>query len=596
MPPPWDAHPPGPLLRRRTDLLNFATPTALLVVAETQTKTVTWTPSPAPSDPSEAILFLPPAAPLPVSSTAPTRPPDSFLPSNATPAASANPNQIPPVSPLPLDAHFDPNANANANPNPSSPPPGPTSTPSSASAQGPLVMAYYPDWVERDYPPENIDFSRFDWIDFAFAVPDQNMALNWDGSDDAPDLLTRLVSRAHASGKHVKLSVGGWTGSKYFSSAVATAENREALANNLLALYSQHNLDGIDLDWEYPGQDGENGNGVSPSDSANFLEFFRLLRTTLPPEAKITAATQTVPFAGPDGNPIRDLSDFARVLDWVLLMNYDTWGSSSEPGPNAPLSDACNNSTQPNANALSALRAWTAAGFSPSQLVLGVPSYGYLSRSSATHLQTRALRSSPRILDSGPGSGLSALHRRREIRTRRRREGLLGMLIGGSNVVVNEDGGTDDGQVQFRELVRQGALQAYDSGSSSSGAPGTDPSSANGGANGNADAGGRTPAYNGSFSGPDAARLRADIENREPRRLFAGANGFVREWDECSSTPFLRSEAARQVVTYDDPVSLEMKGQLVRQAGMLGVNMFDIHGDTDRWDLTDAVRRGLGLQ
>lgn len=107
---------------------------------------------------------------------------------------------------------------------------------------------------------------------------------------------------------------------------MATPENRAVFANNLLALYRQYNLDGIDLDWEYPGQQGEKGNSVSPSDSANFLEFFRLLRATLPPEAKITAATQTVPFANTDGNPMRDLSDFARVLDWVLLMNYDTWG------------------------------------------------------------------------------------------------------------------------------------------------------------------------------------------------------------------------------------------------------------------------------
>ena len=32
--------------------------------------------------------------------------------------------------------------------------------------------------------------------------------------DDAPDTLRRLVDRAHESGKRVKLSVGGWTGSK----------------------------------------------------------------------------------------------------------------------------------------------------------------------------------------------------------------------------------------------------------------------------------------------------------------------------------------------------------------------------------------------
>jgi hypothetical protein len=78
----------------------------------------------------------------------------------------------------------------------------------------PLVMAYYPDWVESSFPPEKIDFKRFDWIDFAFALPDQNFNLTWDNPDGAPALLRRLVDAAHLASKKVKLSVGGWTGSK----------------------------------------------------------------------------------------------------------------------------------------------------------------------------------------------------------------------------------------------------------------------------------------------------------------------------------------------------------------------------------------------
>ena len=45
----------------------------------------------------------------------------------------------------------------------------------------------------------------------------------------------------------------------------------------------------------------------------------------------------------------------------------------------------------------------------------------------------------------------------------------------------------------------------------------------------------------------------------------------------------------------DDPQSLEMKATFARYAGLRGVNLFDIHGDTDEADLADALRRGLGL-
>ena len=78
----------------------------------------------------------------------------------------------------------------------------------------PLVMAYYPDWASYSLPPEKIDFARFDWIDFAFALPDQSFALTWDDPVNAPVLLQRLATSAHDAGKHVKLSIGGWTGSQ----------------------------------------------------------------------------------------------------------------------------------------------------------------------------------------------------------------------------------------------------------------------------------------------------------------------------------------------------------------------------------------------
>ena len=113
---------------------------------------------------------------------------------------------------------------------------------------------------------------------------------------------------------------------RYFSSAAATPQGRLELASHIQALYQQFGLDGIDIDWEYPGQGGDAGNGVSPDDSANFLAFLQTLRALLPSGAVITAATQTVPFAGADGRPMADVAAFADVLDWVLVMNYDTSG------------------------------------------------------------------------------------------------------------------------------------------------------------------------------------------------------------------------------------------------------------------------------
>ena len=178
---------------------------------------------------------------------------------------------------------------------------------------------------------------------------------------------------------------------------------------------------------------------------------------------------------------------------------------------------ACENPSQPDANAVAAFKSWTASGFSPNQLVLGLPAYGYLSESSASHLRNRHTRIQEHDSEEESPRNVTKL--------------------------LDEDGNSV-GQILFRELVRQGALS-------------------------------RT------------------VNPHMGRVDFVGENGFERSWDLCSSTPFIRSTLAYQLVTYDDPLSLSLKAAFARTVGMLGVNIFDVHGDTDGWDLTNAVVSAL---
>lgn len=45
------------------------------------------------------------------------------------------------------------------------------------------------------------------------------------------------------------LTVGGWTGSRYFSTAVGSVENRTQFARALLDMVDKYNLDGIDIEY-----------------------------------------------------------------------------------------------------------------------------------------------------------------------------------------------------------------------------------------------------------------------------------------------------------------------------------------------------------
>ncbi|WWC94945.1 hypothetical protein V866_001797 [Kwoniella sp. B9012] len=326
-----------------------------------------------------------------------------------------------------------------------------TSTSSAASATsstsldaiGSTIMAaYYPDWAATHLPPESVDFTRFDVVDFAFALPTSNNGLEFT-QDDSEDLLNRLVTAAHSSGKRVKLSIGGWTGSAYFSTICGNSASRATFVQNILDAYNTYDLDGIDIDWEYPGTTGADGNAVSSDDSANFLLFLQELRNALPTGALITTATQVWPFADSNGSPMSDVSEFAKVIDWILIMNYDVWGSSSTPGPNAPLSDACGNSTQPLANAYAAVSSWTGAGMPANQITLGVPAYGYLQKSTASSLKQRRRSSFPSPPHKNSNS-TSIQARASEV------------------TIYNDNGGSSDGQVMFYSLIDQGALTLED--------------------------------------------------------------------------------------------------------------------------------------
>ena len=118
--------------------------------------------------------------------------------------------------------------------------------------------------------------------------------------------------------------------------------------------------------------------------------------------------------------------------------------ASPTPGPNAPLWDKCGTSGSPESSARAAIEAWKAAGFSPDQLVLGLPSYGYIQRSTVERLQNRHAHHERAISNSHAGL------------TRRLRQAAVKGVA--PILVVNGDGGTEDGQVQFSALVRQGAL------------------------------------------------------------------------------------------------------------------------------------------
>ncbi|PBK72766.1 glycoside hydrolase [Armillaria solidipes] len=452
-------------------------------------------------------------------------------------------------------------------------------------------MAYFPDWA--GVTAEQLDFKVFDWIDFAFAIPSPSGTVGFQDESSETKLLVQLVKAAHSANTKVKLSVGGWTGSKDFSKIVSSEQGRSSLAESILSLYKKYELDGIDIDWEYPGQAGDSS-AFQKDDSANFLTFLQLLRKTLPSDAKISAAVQPTTFVGDDGQPMSDVSKFAKVLDWVTIMNYDVSLSSSTPGPNAPLG-SCSNAKRPDANAKGGLKAWTSAGFPANQIVLGIASYGYISKSTAKELVIRNDRLDERQETPGVAgaTGIGA-NGAADVPTNAptgAAPGASATSTAASSALTpsstTADGGgaatnTTDGGVDDTTSGDEGPDDTTDN--STSGAGDSDKAGAGSGV-------GLTP----DEGGKNMIMFKNLVKQGALTSDYKGGKGFTRLWDKCSSTPFLRSETAGEVVSYDDPQSIMLKGQFVKKSGMLGTNMWDINGDTKDWALMNAARKGMGL-
>ena len=237
--------------------------------------------------------------------------------------------------------------------NPDDPnPPTPTPTP---APDGEYIIVGYATYWDKTMP----DPSLLTHINYSFA--------HIKGDFESLDVKTesRLAKIADLKKDNpnlkVMLSVGGWEAGN-FSEMAADATHRKNFCNNCLAVVKKYNLDGIDLDWEYPTSSSA-GISSSPNDTKNFNLLLSDLRSTLGDKQLITMASSA-------SAKYIDFKTAVQYLDFVNIMTYDM---GKPPYHNAGLykssmtKRSCDESVQLHVN----------AGVPLSKIVLGIPFYGH---------------------------------------------------------------------------------------------------------------------------------------------------------------------------------------------------------------------------
>lgn len=247
-----------------------------------------------------------------------------------------------------------------------------------------VVAAYYENYSQNLSPTENrpvfsptmIDSEILTDLYFAFgsfgyiskAVDPLNPRLTGDykiqptEKNDQTVLYPQFIAlkKRSKNGLRIFLSIGGWNfnnpnnknsgGDKttpLFSQMVANASNRKQFITSAIEYAHQYGFDGIDIDWEYPG---DMQRGGSEGDFSYFLIFLKecskaFIEAT-PPLLLSIATPATIPanlpssFHGEPSKYFKWIAECAQYVDRLNIMTYDYHGPFNIPkitGANTPL-------------------------------------------------------------------------------------------------------------------------------------------------------------------------------------------------------------------------------------------------------------------
>ncbi|MET0464758.1 MAG: glycoside hydrolase family 18 protein, partial [Chitinophagaceae bacterium] len=222
--------------------------------------------------------------------------------------------------------------------------------------------------------PESIDVSKLTHINYAFVdIKDNRAWLHHEKTDTTNFRLLNQLKKINRD-LRIMISIGGWSWSKNFSDAVLTDTSRKAFAASAAAIIHQHQLDGVDIDWEYPNMRGD-GNVFRPEDKQNYTLMFAALRQALDSITSITGqryqlTTAVGGFAGFIQQT--EMAKAQEYLDYANLMTYDySWGLA---GHHTNLFASTENPNEHSAD--KAVKDFMAAGVPASKLVVGLAFYG----------------------------------------------------------------------------------------------------------------------------------------------------------------------------------------------------------------------------
>ena len=187
-----------------------------------------------------------------------------------------------------------------------------------------VVMGYYVP--EKSYQPEQLPLNQLTHIIFSFTnIIDGEMKFrDKKTGEKLKQLVTQRKKHPHLK---VMIACGGW-GADGFSDMAHTKENRDKFVKSVVDFNTEYELDGLDMDWEYPSIPAA-GTGARPEDKKNFTLLMKELREAL----NTLKRQQVLTFASAGWKRYYDNIELKEVMlyaDFMNVMTYDQVGGNAK--------------------------------------------------------------------------------------------------------------------------------------------------------------------------------------------------------------------------------------------------------------------------
>ncbi|MDF2872894.1 MAG: glycoside hydrolase family 18, partial [Anaerocolumna sp.] len=234
----------------------------------------------------------------------------------------------------------------------------PAGTGTVKAASGKNIVAYFPNWGIYNSAHRSITVGMIPWekitvinhaffeVDSSFKLASTDTFADFDKMMDHSEGWDTNQLRGHfGEYKYYKnlypnvkviVSVGGWTRGQNFHAMALTSSSRAVFIQSVVDFLKKYPfIDGIDLDWEYPGVNRaadpndqyDRGCPGGPEDKQNFTSLLREIRQAYNNNGLSGKLLTIAVPSGYDKLALQEPDVYAQYLDWLNVMTYDMHGA-----------------------------------------------------------------------------------------------------------------------------------------------------------------------------------------------------------------------------------------------------------------------------